>query len=612
MAKDYVGLSRAYETAVAAGEILACKRVRQACERNIRDRARAEASDPTFPYRFDGDAATRICRAAEKFPHIKGAKAKVIGRDDQGRVRWAPIELEPWQCWLLTTLFGWLHVLTGMRRFKVALILVPRKNAKSTIGAVIANFMLTADGESGAEVYSAATTREQAKAVAETAWEMAKRSPEFREYFGVRMGAKTTRSLEVPATASKFGPLSADAHTLDGLNVSCAIVDELHAHKTRDVWDVLDTATGAREQSLLAAITTAGVDIGGICYEKRTYLHKVLERALEDEEFFGVEYTIDEGDDWRAESSWRKANPNFGVSVRPDDLKRKAREAAHSPAAINNFLTKHLDVWVRAESTWMPMAEWIRCGDATLKIEDFIQYPCWIGVDLAEVRDVAAIVALFRPDPKRYVIFGKFFLPEKTIERSPIAQMPGWVEKGHIIATDGDQADYALIEDEIIAWCDLFADVREIDFDRALASRMAPNLKVRLQPRMGKDGVDQFVVTVPQNVETMNPAMQLIESLTLGGDIAHEANPAFNWMWSNIVVERNYKDEIYPRKAGGKDSPHKIDGPVATLTAISRASQTVIGRPRRRARVTKWTPEGFVPVVPADAEPASDLSRIQE
>jgi phage terminase large subunit-like protein len=599
---DYVASARAYEAAVVGGEILACKWVRLACDRNVRDRARVGA-DPNFPYRFDDDAAVRICRAAEKFPHIKGPKAKVVGRDSEGRNRWATIELEPWQCWLLTTLFGWVHALTGLRRFKVGLILVPRKNAKSTLGAVVANVLLAADGESGAEVYSAATTREQAKAVAETAWEMAKRSPEFREYFGVRLGAKTTRSLEVPATASKFAPLSADAHTLDGLNVSGAIVDELHAHKTRDVWDVLDTATGARDQSLLLAITTAGVDIGGICYEKLTYLHKVLEQALEDDEFFGIEYTIDEGDDWRTEAAWRKANPNYGVSVRPDDLRRKAREAAHSPGAINNFLTKHCNVWVRAESTWMPMPEWVRCGDASLRLEDFVSYPCWIGVDLAEVRDFAAIVALFRTDPKRYVVFGKFFLPETTLERSPIAQMSGWAAEGHIIATDGDQADYQLIEDEIVNWCDLFEDVREIDFDRALASRMAPNLKTRLMPRMGKDGVERFVITVPQTVETMNPAMQLIESLTLAGDIRHPANPAFNWMFSNVVVERNYKDEIFPRKAGGKDSPHKIDGPVATFTAASRASQIVLGRPRRRSRVSRWTPDGFVPVG-AEASPS--------
>jgi phage terminase large subunit-like protein len=608
VSKDFVAIARQYETDVVSGAIPACKWVRLACERNIRDIERQ--GTPEFPYRFDVAAGTRICLAAEQLPHIKGPKAKVVGRDEQSRPLWATIELEPWQCWLLTTLFGWLQ-LDGLRRFRVSLILVPRKNAKSTLGAVVVNYALTSDNESGAEVYSAATTRDQAKIVAEVAWEMAKRSPQFRDYFGVRVGSKTTRTLEVPATASKFAPLSADASSLDGLNVSCAVVDELHSHKTRDVWDVLDTATGARDQALLLAITTAGIDIGGICYEKLSYLHKVLERTFDDETFFGINYTIDDGDDWRDERSWRKANPNYGVSVRPADLQRKAREAQHSPSALNNFLTKHLNVWVRAESNWMPMNELIACGDATLSLDDFKHVPCWIGVDLAEVRDIAAVVAIFRPDAKHYVLFGWFYLPERAVEHSPIAQMSGWVAQGHIIETEGDQADFERIEDDIIGLCDRLDDVREIDFDRALAAHMSQNLKKRLQPRMGKDAVEQFVITVPQNVETMNPAMQLVESLVLAKNVTHQANPAFNWMWSNVVVERNYKDEIYPRKAGGKDSANKIDGPVATLTGISRASQAVIGPKRKRRGALVYTPSGFVPATappppgdPGGARPA--------
>lgn len=591
--KDYVGIARRYESDILGGVIPACKWVRLACERNRIDRDRAETDG--FPYRFDDDAAVRICRFAEMLPYIKGPKAVVVGRDEEDRPVWATIVLEPWQCWLLTTIFGWLQ-LDGLRRFRVAFPLVPRKNAKSTIAAIIVLFMLTADGESGAECYSAATTRDQAKVVAEIAWHMAKRSPQFCEFYGVRIGAETAFSLAVPASAGKFSPLSADANTLDALNVSLAVVDELHAHKTRGVWDVLDTATGARLQPLLFPITTAGVDIGGICYEKLTYLQKVLEGTLEDEQFFGINYTIDEGDDWRDPLVQQKANPNWGISVNTDDIARKAREASHSPSAVNNFLTKHCNVWVRAESTWMPMSEWIALGDPSLKIEDFKDCPCWIGVDLAEIRDVAASVAVFRPNRHRYVIFVRLYLPERTIDKSPIAQMSGWVKGGHIIDTDGDQADFQRIEDDIIAWCDELNDVREIDFDRALSAHMSQNLKKRLQPRMGKDAVELFVITVPQNVETMNPAMQLIESLTLSGQVSHEANPALNWMFSNVVVERNYKDEVYPRKAGGKDSPHKIDGPVAIFTAVSRASQARIDPPRKRRGASMWTPDGWKPM----------------
>lgn len=578
MTREYLAMAQAYEDGVLEGSIRACQWVRLACARNRRDRERAAANDPVFPYHFSPRAAEDICRAAELLPHIKGPKAQVIGRDEQHRPIWATLVLEPWQCWLLTTLFGW-QQRDGLRRFRVALVLVPRKNAKSTLAAVIVLYMLTADGESGAECYSAATTRDQAKVVAEIAWEMARRSPQFCEHYGVRIGSKTMKTLEVPASASKFAALSADAHTLDALNVSLAVVDELHAHPTRGVWDVLDTATGARLQPLLLAITTAGVDLGGICYEKLTYCHKVLEGTLTDESFFGVNYTIDDDDDYRDPAALQKANPNYGVSVNPADLARKVNEVTHSRAALNNFLTKHCNVWVRAESTWMPMREWMALGDPTLKIEDYAKVPCWIGVDLAEVRDIAAAVALFRVDAKRYVWFGRYYLPERAIEKSPIAQMSGWVREGHIIATDGDQADFQRIEDDLVAWCDQLT-VREIDFDRALSAHMSQNLKKRLQPRMGKDAVERFVVTVPQTVETMNPAMQLIERLTLSGEIRHDGNPANTWMWSNVVVERNHKDEVYPRKAGGKDSPNKIDGPVAGLTTLSRASQAELVKTR--------------------------------
>jgi len=571
MPRDYLALARAYEADVLGGRLDVCKWVRLACTRNARDRARAEAGDPAFPYRFDPEAGRRVCLAVEQLPHTKGHKAKVVGRDEEGRARWATIELEPWQCWFVMTLFGWVG-LDGLRRFRIAFLLVPRKNAKSTLAAALVAYMLTSDGESGPECYSAATSRDQAKVVAEIAWEMAKRSPDFREYFGVRLGAKTTRSLEVPATAGKFSPLSADAHTLDALNVSFAVIDELHAHKTRAVWDVIDTATGARLQPLLLVTSTAGVDIGGICYDRTQYLQKVLEGVIPDDTVFGLYYTIDEDDNWRDERTWRKTNPNYGVSVQPADMRRKAREAEHSPSSVNNFQTKHLNVWVRAAAAWMDMPKWIALGDSALRLEDFREAPCWIGVDLAEVRDIAALVAVIKPAPDRYVLFGRFYLPASAVELSPVAQYSGWVRDEFLIETDGNQADYLRIEEDIMAWCDLL-NVQEIDFDRALAAQMAQSLKRRLEPRMGRDEVDRFVITVPQTVETMHPAMQTTERLVLSGQLVHDGNPAMTWMMSNVVVVRNQKDEIYPRKAGGKDSPYKIDGAMAFFTALARASQ---------------------------------------
>ncbi len=780
--KDYVALARQYESDVLDGTIPACKQVKQACQRNRNDLAKQGARG--FPYRFDEKVARRICEAAELLPHIKGPEAKVIGRDEEDRPVWNPIRLEPWQCWLLTTLFGWSQIDTGRRRFKVALILVPRKNAKSTLAAIVALYMLTADGESGAECYSAATTRDQAKVVAEIAWEMSRRSPEFTKHFGVKVGAKTTRVLEVPATASKFMPLSADAHTLDGLNVSCAVIDELHAHPTRGVWDVIDTATGARNNPLILAITTAGVDIGGICHEKMSYLHKVLEGTQQDETFFGINYTVDSEphadkiqaskalrgldslcncgrvdhtliarfwreacvrlattnsihsltladvrsilterlepeacavpattsgvsietqttnadahselssgagetktrsrqptrdtearpktekksstvsdskstelhakntigsekasevsalsanshqrdvftwitatatelfgasfainatarsafsetlrnaydahsntckarqsaklnsheltieyppDDWRLEATWRKANPNYGVSVSAEDLDRKAREAQSSSAAVNNFLTKHLNVWVRSESTWLPAEHWLKNGDVSRTIDQFASYPCWIGVDLAEVRDIAAVVIVFRLAEDRYMVFGRYYLPEVTVSKSPVAQMSGFVRGNYLIQTDGDQSDYQRIEDDIAEWCKTYR-VQKVCFDRALAAQMSQSLQRRF-------GGSPPLETVPQGPEVMTPAMQTVERLILSGGLQHDANPCLTWMMSNVVTKPNHRGEIYPMKAGGKDSPNKIDGPVALFTAMSQAVREVV------------------------------------
>lgn len=587
--KDHVAIAKQYEDDVLTGVIPSCKWVRLMCQRNRRDVERARTA--AFPYYFDAAVAAKRCRQAELFPYIKGPKARVIGRDDQNRPIWNTITLEPHQCWFFATLFGWRRVDNDRRRFRIALYLVARKNAKSTLAAIIALLLLADDGESGAECYSLATTRDQAKVIARIAWEMASRSPQFREYFGIRMGAKSSLTLEVPALAGKFAPLSADAGTLDALDISFAAVDEVHAHRTRDVWDVVDTATGARAQPLILATSTAGKDIAGICYELTTYLMNVLQDVWQDEQFFGVFYTLDEGDDWRDLAVLKKANPNYGVSVEPDDLARKIRVASRSPAGVNNFKIKHGNVFSGSSASWMSVDEWRACGAPSLAgqfRELLAGLPCWIGVDLAETRDIMAVQLLFRISPAvsaellrqvalagrgdderdggrwiEYATFGRYYLPEATIEGSPTAQIAGWVKDEHIIQTPGNIADFGQLEDDLVADVAQF-DVQEICFDRALAAAVMQSLQKRLGERPP-------VVVIKQAVEVMDPAMKAVERLVLGRALLHDGNPAQVWMIGNVVVERNYKDEIYPRKAGGKDSHNKIDGAVALFNAVARA-----------------------------------------
>ena len=312
-------------------------------------------------------------------------------------------------------------------------------------------------------------------------------------------------------------------------------------------------------------------------------------RAIEDEGFFGIEYTIDQPDTWQEEASWRMANPNYGVSVDPRDLAQKAAKARHTPAAVNSFLTKHCNVWVKDEAAWMPMEAWHACADPALSEETLTAYPCWLGIDLAEVRDIAAVVALFRLPKQRYAALGRFYLPARTIDQSPVSQYAGWVRSGYLIATDGSATDYARIEADILRWCQTLK-VQRVCFDRALAAQMGQQLEQKLGRRPP-------VVTVPQSVAVLNPVLQAVLGAVLEGRFVHTGDPVFTWAASNVVVHANYKGEVYPRKAGGKDSHHKIDPMSALFTAWSQAMLAPDQPTRRRRPPLIWTPEGFKPFV---------------
>jgi phage terminase large subunit-like protein len=362
-----------------SNKILACELTKLACKRFLNDCKKSKKKD--FPFELIEETASKFCRVIELLPHVKGKP-------------WAgtKIKLEPWQIFIVVNVFGWLHKKTGLRRFRTVYVEVPRKNAKSTLTSTVALCMLAIDGEPGAEIYSAATTRDQAKIVFEDAQNMTRRTPGFRKKFGIEVGARAITILE---SGSKFMALSAEGSTLDGLNVHFGGIDELHAHKTRSVFDVIETATGARTQPLLWLITTAGSNQAGICYEQRTYVTKILEGAFEDDTYFGVIYTIDKTDDWTDPAVWEKANPNYGISVIPDDIARLAKKAEKLPSAQNNFLTKRLNVWVNANEAWMNMREWDKCADPTLNIEDFKGEHCFVGVDLASKIDIAVMMFLF-------------------------------------------------------------------------------------------------------------------------------------------------------------------------------------------------------------------------
>jgi phage terminase large subunit-like protein len=526
--------AQAYIDGVLSGRIPACRWVKAACQRQVDDLA-----SPPAGYSFDPDRAARVCRFIERLPHIKG--------------EWAgqPIRLEPWQAFVLTTAFGWVDG-DGRRRFKTVYIEVPRKNGKSALSSGVALYMLAADGEGGAEVYSAATTREQARIVWDDAKRMVERSEGLR---GIGVGA-SAHAVHVLKSASTFRALSRDqGGNLDGLNVHCAIVDELHAHKTRDVWDVLETATGARRQPMLWAITTAGFNRAGVCYEVRSYVTKILTGTVADPEFWGCIWTIDDADDWTDPAVWAKANPNWGVSVKPDDISRKARKAMEMSAATNNFLTKHLNVWVNADTAWMDMRKWSACEDDLQTLEEFDGCPCWVGIDLASKIDIAEVSLVFERAGRLHV-FNRHYLNEDAAEDGRNSQYSGWAQDGHLVLTPGNVTDYAYIESDLLEFARRF-DVRAVGYDPWQATYLANRLSEAGLP----------MVEVRQTVSNMSEPMKYLQAMVYSAKIRHSGDPVLSWMMSNVVAHLDAKENIYPRK----DRPeNKIDGVVALIIALGR------------------------------------------
>lgn len=539
---DYVAIAKEYMRGVLDGSVPACSFVKQAVQRQLNDLRRwgPEGGD----YYFDEKEASRPCWFIENLTHTKGELA--------GRA----IHLEPWQCFLLTTLFGWKSK-AGNRRFRSAYVEVGRGNGKSTLLSGIGLFCLCADHEPGAEVYSFATTREQAKIVFGDAQTMARGNRALQEAYGLEV---TAHALYVPATNSTFQAKSAEGSTLDGLNTHLAIIDELHAHKKRDVFDVVETSLGKRRNSLMVSITTAGVDRTGICYEQRTLVTKILSGSLQDESYFGIIYTLDPDDDWKSDEALAKANPNWGVSVRPEVIRALQAKAIATPSAENNFKTKHLDVWCNADVGWMDMKAWDACADESLDEPDFDGEPCWLGLDLASTSDMTAKVKIFQrkiDGSSHYYLFGDYWLPRTAIERGVNSQYQGWEYLGYLHVCEGPVTDFAEIRDSILEDCGRYS-VQSVAYD--------PFQAVQLSKELSDDGVP--MVLCKQTVANLSDPMKQFQALVLDHRLHFNGDPVLTWMVSNVVCHVDVKENIYPRK----DAPeNKIDGVVAGIMALSRA-----------------------------------------
>lgn len=534
---------------VVRGKVPACRYVQLACQRHLDDLERSR--DKSWPYRFDAGVAETKLRLIELMPHTKGEWA----------FKRQLVTLEPWQIFGLMVTFGWVRKGSGLRRFRESYWEVPRKNGKSVVAAGVGICMFVADGESGAEVYSGATTEKQAWEVFRPARLMIKRSPLLVEHAGIEVNAS---NMNLPADGSRFEPIIGTPG--DGASPSCAIVDEYHEHQTAALYETMLTGMGARRQPLMFVITTAGADIEGPCYDKRRQVIEMLEGTTPDEELFGWIWTIDEGDDWTDPKVLAKANPNIGVSVYREYLESQQQRAIKNARFANTFKTKHLNVWVTAKTAFINMEAWRSCEDRSLTLEQFEGQQCILGFDLARKLDMNSMARLFWRDieGKRhyYSVAPRFWVPEDTVFNSENRRMAerfqGWLNAGLLVATDGAEIDYR----EILA--------EAVEANKAapvLQSPIDPHGATNLSHHLDDEGLTP--ITTVQNYTNMSDPMKELEAAIMSGRFHHDGNPIMTWCVGNLIAKTlpGNDDVMRPIKQGVEN---KIDGAVALVMAIGR------------------------------------------
>ncbi|HCF9839208.1 TPA: terminase large subunit [Pseudomonas aeruginosa] len=537
-------IARQYASDVVSGGIVACRYVKLACQRFLNDLDRQ--GDDDWPYVFDEAKADRAVKFMQLMPHTKGkwsaSKSKLV--------------FEPWQVFIEANIFGWVKKETGKRRFREAYEEIPRKNGKSARLAARGIYLFAADGESGAEVYSGATTEKQAFEVFRPAWMMAHKLENLRNRFGIELSGnqKNPGPMFVMEDMSKFETVIGNPG--DGASPHAALVDEYHEHDTDALVDTMQTGMGAREQPLLSIITTAGSNLGGPCYEKRRDVIRILEGQTIDETIFGIIYTIDEDDSWDDPASLIKANPNYGVSVFPDFLLAQLQQAKRSASKQNAFRTKHLDQWVGARTVWMNMLAWQR-QKRDFTIADMAGCRCWMALDLASKKDVAALVMLFEKAGQFYCT-PRFYAPEAAAEENEKYQ--NFALEGHLVLTPGSMTDYAFIEADILDLAKQI-DLQDSAFDDWQANYLITRLSNTSIP----------VVDFNQTVKNMSEPMKEVEARVIARTLWHDGNPVMTWMMGNVAAKIDAKENIYPRKENDNDPNCKIDGPVALIMAMGRA-----------------------------------------
>ncbi len=559
-ARDYCGIAREWAEDVIAGRIVAGKLVKQACQRHLTDLMKPRSV--IWGYWFDRWHGDDICDFIEKLPHVEG--------------QWdtPTIFLQPPQIFLLTTIFGWRRE-GNYRRFSTCYLEMARKAAKSTLTAGVALYCLTCENEVGPQVIIGATTGEQAGKVFKPAKAMVDKLPDLQDAFGL---STLSRAIVCRSNNGGIQPINAKGKTQDGWNPHVGILDELHAHKDRSLFDVIKSAFGARKNPLFWIITTAGFDTNGVCYEQRSTAVKMLEGAVKLDHLFALIFTLDEGDDPYDEKNWPKANPMIGITPTWEIMRSAAADAKVSPNEEGNFKTKNLNIWMNAASAWLNITQWNKCSDPSLDYDAFDGLECYIGGDLADKDDITALALCALDKTGRLLVKPKFWLPQSVLLQPTHAEGRGnapyrsWSSDKLIVPylnlTPGDWVDHGEVEKQVRQWLDRYI-VKKVTFDQFAAAQL---MATRLNEDYGtpEKPIAQILHKNSKNVS--DPAKDLETRVKAGPEkFCHDGNPVLTWMAANCVVSRRRDETLLPIKES-QMSPNKIDGIDAVINAIQPLS----------------------------------------
>ena len=531
---------REYWSRIERGEIVTSRRVKAVYGRLI---AEMDAAAADSPYYFDEAAGERPIEFIETFC-----------KQSQGTLG-APLRLELFQKAYIQTLFGWREKATGYRRFRETLFLVGRKNGKSTLLAAIALYLLIADYEGAAEIYSVATKKDQAKKTLTEAVNMVKQSPELRAVIKQRRN-----DIYFPATASIFEALASDSNTLDGLNSHAVIIDELHAIRDRNLYEVMKQSTSSRRQPLVIMITTNGTVRESIFDNIYELARDIADGKIVEDTFLPVLYELDAREEWTEPTAWAKANPGLGTIKQYSTLAAFVERAKKNPADLPGVLCKDFNVPETSSSVWLSYEE-IK-SDAVFDMQEIYNTYAVGGCDLSATTDLTCASLMIRKnrdDPTIYVI-QHYFLPQKKIDQldehnTQEAPYKLWRDRGLLTVCDGNRVDYSAVTEWFCQMRDEYKiDAFKVGYDRALAGYWVDEMK--------SNGFEMCAVA--QGPFTWSQPMREMGAALADKKVNYNKNPVLVWCLSNTASKKSGVNNIQPVKISDK---RRIDGMVSLLNA---------------------------------------------